>query len=205
MRLLISSRNTLVPTGLQQLLINSRHSVVTHYYQDSNQLIAKSILERSELVIMDKSDAEIFTLTNIQSIQNKLPRLKIILLSTLDFTEFMHQCYTEKVDGYITYDCTAEEIEEAIDRVEGNQQFFCQKILTLLLPKLTASSPSAAIKLLTDREMEVAQLIADGKTNKQIGHQLCISPHTVHTHRKSLMKKLGISSAREVTLFILSQ
>jgi two-component system invasion response regulator UvrY len=204
MRLLISSRNTLIPNGLQQTLGLSRHHITAHYYQSPDQLIAKSILERSELVILDKDDAETFTISEIQHIRQKLPRMKVMVLSTLEFTDFMQQCYTSGVEGYITYDCSAEEIEEAIDSIERNQQFFCQKILTLLLPRLATQPVAVSAKSLTDREMEIARLIAEGNTNKQIGDLLCISPHTVHTHRKSLMKKLGISSAREVALFIFS-
>jgi two-component system, NarL family, invasion response regulator UvrY len=202
MRLLISSRNTLIPNGLQQTLGLSRHHIAAHYYQSPDQLIAKSILERSELIILDKDDPAVFTISEINHIRQKLPRMKIIVLSTLEFIDFMQQCYSNGIDGYITYDCNAEEIEEAIDSVERNKQFFCQKILMILLPRLTTKTPPAVPKSLTDREMEIARLIADGNTNKQIGDLLCISPHTVHTHRKSLMKKLGISSAREVALFI---
>jgi two-component system, NarL family, invasion response regulator UvrY len=204
MRLLISSRNTLIPNGLQQTLGLSRHQITAHYYQSADQLIAKSILERSELVILDKDDASTFTISEIQHIRQKLPRMKVMVLSTLEFTDFMQQCYTSGVEGYITYDCNTEEIEEAIDSLERNQQFFCQKILTLLLPRLATQPATVSAKSLTDREMEIARLIAEGNTNKQIGDLLCISPHTVHTHRKSLMKKLGISSAREVALFIFS-
>lgn len=204
MRVLISSKNTLIPNGLQQTLSLSRHHVTAHYYQSPDQLIAKSILERSELILLDKSDAETFVLADIFYIRQKLPRMKLILLSTFEFIDFMQQCYTGGIEGYITYDCSAEEVEEAIDSVERGQQFFCQKILTGLLPRL-AIQPQVTVKALTEREMEIALLIAEGHTNKQIGDQLCISPHTVHTHRKSLMKKLGVSSAREVALYIFSQ
>jgi two-component system, NarL family, invasion response regulator UvrY len=205
MRVLISSKNTLIPSGLQQTLTSSRHHVAAHYYQSPDQLIAKSILERSELVMLDKCDAETFTLSDLRYIREKLPRMKIVVLSTLEFIDFMQQCYTGGIDGYITYDCTGEEIEEALDTVERGQQFFCQKILTILLPRLAIQPLQVSVKALTERETEIALLIADGNTNKQIGDLLCISPHTVHTHRKSLMKKLGVSSAREVALYMISQ
>lgn len=205
MRLLISSRNTLIPNGIQHTLGLSRHHVVAHYYQSPDQLIAKSILERTDLVLLDKDDADTFTFADVTYIRERLPRLKVLVLSTIDHLDFMQQCYTGGIDGYLTYDCSTEEIEEAISSIGRNQSFFCQKILTILLPRLSIQPAVVPGKNLTDREMEIALLIAEGNTNKQIGEQLCISPHTVHTHRKSLMKKLGISSAREVALFVLSQ
>jgi two-component system, NarL family, invasion response regulator UvrY len=205
MRVLISSKNTLIPNGLQQTLSSSRHHVTAHCYQSPDQLIAKSILERSDLVMLDKCDTETFTSNDLRYIREKLPRLKIIVLSTFEFIDFMQHCYTGGVEGYITYDCSSEEIEEALDTVERGQQFFCQKILTILLPRLTIQPLHVSVKALTERETEIALLIADGNTNKQIGDLLCISPHTVHTHRKSLMKKLGVSSAREVALYMISQ
>lgn len=207
MRLLISSRNTLIPGGLQSVLSETHHVVSAHYYQSTDQLVAKAILERSELVILDKSDADIFLFPEIRYIRERLPRLKIIFISGMEYADFMQQCYTDGIEGYLIYDCSAEEVQEAIDAAERGTPFYCQKILSVLLPRLTRSAPAVngTDKPLTDRELEIAQLIAEGKTNKQIGDQLCISPHTVHTHRKSLMKKLGVSSAREVTLMMLSR
>lgn len=204
MRLLISSRNTLIPNGLQQALGLSRHSVLAHYYQSPDQLIAKAILERADIVLLDKSDAQTFTAKDIAHIRQKLPRLKILVLSTLEYIDFMQHCYTGGIEGYLTYDCSTEEIEEALDMIERGQQYFCQRILTTLLPRLSAAVAAGHARPLTDRETEIARLIAEGLTNKQIGDRLCISPHTVHTHRKSLMKKLGISSAREVALYVFS-
>ena len=197
MRLLISSRNTLIPNGLQQSLGLSRHNVLAHYYQSADQLIAKAILERADIVLLDKSDAETFSTKEIAYIRQKLPRLKMLLLSTLEHIDFMQHCYTNGIEGYLTYDCSSEEIEEALDTIERGQQFFCQRILTTLLPRLSAPVNAGPARALTDRETEIARHIAEGLTNKQIGDRLCISPHTVHTHRKSLMKKLGISSARD--------
>jgi two-component system, NarL family, invasion response regulator UvrY len=204
MRLLISSRNTLIPNGLQQSLELSRHSVLAHYYQSPDQLIAKAILERADIVLLDKSDAETFTTKDIAHIRQKLPRLKLLLLSTLEFIDFMQHCYTSGIEGYLTYDCSSEEIEEALETIERGQQYFCQRILTTLLPRLSTAVTAGPSRSLTDRETEIARLIAEGLTNKQMGDRLCISPHTVHTHRKSLMKKLGISSAREVAIYVLS-
>lgn len=207
MRLLISSRNTLIPGGLLSVLAETHHLVTSHYYHSTDQLVAKIILERSDLVILDKSDAELFPFGELRFIRERLPRLKIMIISALEHTAFMQQCYTEGVEGYLIYDCNAEEIQEAVNTIESGETYYCRKILSVLLPQLTRSTAvvTPVDKPLTDREREIAWLIAEGKTNKQIGDFLCISPHTVHTHRKSLMKKLGASSAREVTLLMLAR
>lgn len=204
MRLLISSKNTLIPNGLKHTLLTSRHSVTTHYYHSPEQLISKAILERSDAVLLDKATPTTFTFSEIKSLRQRLPHLKIIVLSTTEYLEFMHQCYVGGIEAYLTYDCSTEEIEEALDSVEEQRQFFCQRILTELTSLMLNNRESATKAVLTDREKEIAQLIADGNTNKQIGELLFISPHTVHSHRKSLMKKLGVSSAREIAIYLLS-
>src|SRR3989344_5891647 len=181
MRLLISSKNTLIPNGLKHTLLTSRHDVITHYYHSLEQLISKAILERSEVVLLDKAAVTTFT-----------------------YPEIKHQCYIGGVEAYLTYDCSTEEIEEALDSIEEQRQFFCQKILTALTPLFLSNRETTIDVLLTDREKEIALLIAEGNTNKQIGDLLYISPHTVHSHRKSLMKKLGVSSAREIAIYLLS-
>jgi len=203
MRLLISSKNTLIPNGLKHTLLTSRHSVTTHFYHSLEQLISKAILERSEAVLLDKTADSIFTFSEIKSLRQRLPHLKIMVLSTIEHLEFMNQCYAERVEAYLTYDCSEEEIEEALNTVEEQRQFFCQRILTELTSLMT-NRETGLKPILTDREKEIARLIADGNTNKQIGELLFISPHTVHSHRKSLMKKLGVSSAREIAIYLLS-
>jgi two-component system nitrate/nitrite response regulator NarL len=204
MRLLISSKNTLIPNGLKHTLLTSRHSVTTHFYHSLEQLISKAILERSEAVLLDKTADSTFTFSEIKLLRQRLPHLKIIMLSTIDHLEFMNQCYTEGIEAYLTYDCSEEEIEEALNAVGEQRQFFCQRILTELTSLMLTNREPEAKHMLTDREKEIARLIADGNTNKQIGELLFISPHTVHSHRKSLMKKLGVSSAREIAIYILS-
>ncbi len=204
MRILISSRNTLIPAGLRQTLSGSRHHVQAHYFQSIEQLIAKSILERTDAVVLDKSAADVFTFEELLELRKRLPKVKILMLSTMEYLDFIQRCFTTGIEGYLTYDCSPEEIDEALEVMGRGGQFFCQKILTRLLPRLSAPA-NVQGRSLTDREREIASLIAEGKTNKQIGEVLCISPHTVHTHRKSLMKKLQVSSAREIALYMLAQ
>ncbi len=204
MRLLISSKNTLIPNGLKHTLLTSRHDVTTHYYHSLEQLISKAILERSDAVLLDKATSSIFTYSEIKSLRQRLPHLKVIVPSTPGHLEFMHQCYVGGVEAYLTYDCSTEEIEEALDSIEEQRQFFCQRVLAEITALIINNNESVTKAVLTDREKEIAQLIADGNTNKQIGELLFISPHTVHSHRKSLMKKLGVSSAREIAIYLLS-
>lgn len=205
MRILISSRNTLIPAGLQQILAETGHTILAHYYQSPEQLIAKSILERAELVILDKRDDETFTYADIHYLKERMPRLRILMISGPEHVELMRRCHQSEIEGYVSYDCGAEEMEQAVETISRGKRFFCQKTLSLLLPQQENRPQAAgAAAHLTDRELEIARLVAEGFTNKQIGDHLCISPHTVHTHRKSFMKKLGISSAREVALFVLS-
>lgn len=204
MRILISSKNTVVPKGIQLMLNSSVHTILSHYYQCVEQLIAKAILERADLVILDKDDGKTFTFSEISQLRKRLPRLRILLISTVEHLNVMQDCYTGDIEGCVTYDCSEEELAEAVQTIEKGGRFFCRRILTELLPRMITGSGNEEYLLLTARELEIARAVADGFTNKQIAERLCISPHTVHTHRKSVMKKLRISSAREVALVMLS-
>ena len=204
MRILISGRNTLIPFGIQKMLSETRHKVLSNEYHTVEQLAARIILEQTDLVILDKTSAEDLTINDLAELRNRIPRLKIVMISTLDFSEFIQQAIAFGVEGYLTYDCSADEMNELIADIQKGGKYYCQKVLSQLLPKI-ASPSTEPEKSLTERELEIARLIASGNTNKIIGELLCISPHTVHTHRKSMMRKLNISSAREVTLYILSK
>lgn len=203
MNILIAGRNTLIPFGIQKMLGASPHTILYNEFHSIEQLAARAILEQTDLLILDKiSDAEI-TVEELQSLRGRLPRLKIVLISTLDFTDFIPQAIAAGVEGYLTYECSAEEMNVLLSDLQNGGKYYCHKVLSLLLSRHTQSDASAVT--LTDRELEIARLIASGNTNKSIGEILCISPHTVHSHRKSMMRKLNISSAREVTLYILAR
>ena len=102
---------------------------------------------------------------------------------------------------YVTKDCSEQEIHRAIEASLNGQKFYCQSILNLIIEK-HAVQPAETVEsgLLTAREKEVLALLAKGKQTQAVAELLYLSPHTVHTHRKSIIKKLNIKSPTEFVI-----
>lgn len=199
----IASDNTLIKSGIQHI-VSGLSTDVAELVCDSSASIMHSLDEnQANILFYDKSNTSIFTHALLKEIRSKFENLKIVVLSDLSVVTEISDSINIGVHAYLTYDCSQEEIEKALSHLRKDETFFCSKVLAKVLEfgSAEANNPCAAIQL-TQREVEIANYIAEGNTNKQIAEILCISPHTVHSHRKSLMKKLGVSSASDVTRYV---
>lgn len=201
MKVVIASNNTLIKSGIQHI-VSSLSTEITELLYDSSTIFMNSLEEKQPSILFyDKSNTSIFTHSLLKEIRCRFQNLKIIVLSDLDSVSEISEIIDLGVQAYLTYDCNEEEIEKALTHLNKNENFFCNKVLSKVLDFKTQDDAICIAIPLTQREIEIAKYIAEGNTNKQIAEILCISPHTVHSHRKSLMKKLGVSSASDVTRY----
>ncbi|ELR69095.1 two-component system response regulator [Fulvivirga imtechensis AK7] len=136
-------------------------------------------------------DIEQFSLLSARN-----PELKIAVVSDDNDHKSILQVLNQGVSVFITKNCGLQEITMAYHAMQRGEKFFCNKILNILLQLRT---PEQAIKnsVLTERELEVLKLIAIGYSTLEVADQLYLSPHTVSTHRKNIIKKLTIKSPTE--------
>lgn len=206
MRILIASNNTLIRNGIQHILEQTAQAVSMFSNETVNKFSAHIQREKPDILFFDKSNHSIFTHAILMDLKKKFPAVKMVVISSLEHPQEILESLEKGIEAYMTYECDQDEIQKSISSLEKGEKFYCQKVLTRILeiqqPKSTGICKAVQ---LTDRETEIARYIAEGNTNKQIASVLCISPHTVHTHRKSLMKKLGVSSATEVARFAMQE
>jgi DNA-binding NarL/FixJ family response regulator len=107
------------------------------------------------------------------------------------------------VTSHLLKDCDRDEIVEAIYKTSIGEKFMCGKIVTNLLDETAANLKDYSCEGLniTEREMEIIKHIAEGFSNKMIADKLCLSTHTVITHRKNIMNKLGVANTAGLVLF----
>src|SRR5690606_8670381 len=105
------------------------------------------------------------------------------------------------VKGYVTKECSLEEVGMAVQATARGTKFFCQKILDILREKRLPQEAEPEISTLTASEREILQMIANGQSTQRIADQLYLSPHTVQTHRKSIIKKRNIKSPTEFVIY----
>lgn len=107
------------------------------------------------------------------------------------------------VQGFLTKSCSKEEIIMAVQATARGEKFFCHKVLDIVLANngLGTKEPDCEPTGLTQRETEILHRLAEGHSTKKIADLLNLSPHTVHTHRKNIIKKLNIKSPTEYVVY----
>jgi DNA-binding NarL/FixJ family response regulator len=126
--------------------------------------------------------------------------VKIIMLTMLQSKELVQEAVEKGVSGFLFKNTSLEALSDAIQQVAAGGTYFGSEVtLTLLRP---SDSPDASLlALLSDREIEVLKLVAQGLSSTEIGQQIFISPRTVDTHRNNILQKLGVSGIAGLTQF----
>jgi len=143
-----------------------------------------------DMVLTDINMPEISGLELAKKIKTDFPHIKIIGMSTFNERSYITQMIQNGADGYLVKNAGKEEIEKCLLAVEDGKMYLSVDVNLNTAERKELSE----IPVLSSREKEVLELIAEGFTNQQIAEKIFISPHTVDSHRKSLMTKLNASN-----------
>lgn len=136
-------------------------------------------------------------------ILRKNPRIKVLALSMYAQKRYVLDMFAAGARGFALKSCSFEELAEAIGAVAEGGTWLSPELRHLEVDILgqSARPPGRSLELLTPREREVVQLVAEGGTSKSIAERLNLSETTVETHRRQIMRKLGLGSVAELTQF----
>jgi DNA-binding NarL/FixJ family response regulator len=163
---------------------------------------------KPDVVIMDISMPDLNGIDATRRITAENPNIKVIALSMHYDKQFVSEIFKAGASGYLLKDSAFEELEHAIRIVVDGKTYINPQIASLVVESLVSqsSSPShKAFSLLTEREREVLQLIAEGKSTKQIAADLNVSTKTVESHRRQVMGKLNIRNVAELTKYAIRE
>ncbi len=161
-----------------------------------------------DVVIMDIGMPDLNGIEATRQIIQKFPNVKVIALSMHSGKNFVIEMFKAGACGYLLKDCEFDELVNAIRVVAANKTYISPSISDVVVENYMRSSPEkkdSAFSLLSQREREVLQLLAEGRTTKQIAKQLHISPKTVEAHRLNLMNKLKIDSIAQLTKYAIQE
>jgi DNA-binding NarL/FixJ family response regulator len=116
----------------------------------------------------------------------------------------VQQVVESGITGFLTKTCDKNEIIEAVQAVAAGKKMFCHKVLDIILENPVPNSQNCEPAILSVREIEIIRLIANGYTTRQIATTLYRSFHTISTHRKNIMKKLGINSTSDLLMYAMN-
>lgn len=200
--LFIADAQQLSRDGLKLLLEDKKGIEVIGEGSNREQLFEALKEIQPNVIVVDYNLPGYFMQRDIQHIHQYAPSSKILVFSS-DHDELnIYQVLGYGVNGFLTKECRKDQIIRAIYSVAKGEKFFCNKILDILLEKkIHNGGLSYSPVALSGRETEITKCIAAGKKTNDIAREFCISVHTVRTHRKNIMKKLGIRSISGLVLY----
>lgn len=206
-KVLIVDDQSLIREGLSMML--SLYDEIFLVGEASNGKEALDILGKSEvdLVLMDIRMPVIDGVEATKIIKEKYPHVKILILTTFKEDEYIFEGLINGADGYLLKDISSEELVRAIETVyKGNvllQPEVAKKIMGALNDKKAQKdNKKDLLKELTKREYEIAILIGEGKSNKEISEILCITEGTVKNHITNILDKLNLKDRTQLALYI---
>lgn len=206
LRILHANSNILMQNGLKTLAERGGGIDELKVCVDEECLLALLKEGLWDLLVIDYQAGGFDSVSTITRIRQAFPAQKMLVISgVIDNTQVL-QVLEQGTEGFLTYECDEAEIVHSIFAIAKGEKFFCNKVLDIILNKhlYNTAEDNCSPTSLSERENEITALIAQGKTSKEIAEQLFLSPHTVHTHRKNIMKKLGVKSASELTLYAIN-
>ncbi|MFT4567003.1 MAG: DNA-binding NarL/FixJ family response regulator [Saprospiraceae bacterium] len=201
---LICDRQYLSRVGLKSIIQKHPMYEVLGEVSTQEELETKLALRLYSVVTIDITVDGEFGLESISLIQEIAPKTNIVIISNEQDKRHIYEILGRGINHYITKYCREDEIFKALDGARSGEKYYCSKVLDIIINK-TFGREKEEISELTEREKEIVQLIAQGKVAKEIAAILHISIHTIYTHRKNVMKKLGISSPVELITYAINK
>ena len=206
--ILIADDHRLFRDGLRTLLETQTGISVVGETDDGPGTVAAVDELRPDIVLMDISMPGLNGVETARKILSRNGAVRIIMLSMHSDQRFVIESLKVGAMGYLLKDCAFEELLAAIRAVCGNQVYLSRSINESVIKEyITAAKtlPGSAFSILSAREREVLQLVAEGKTTKETAARLHVSVKTIETHRKQIMDKLNIRSVAELTKYAVRQ
>lgn len=197
-KLLLADKHALSSAGFKALIGQKEDFVLVGEITGKQHLTETLSKHQPNLLVVDYSIDGFLTIEDLETVKQTSPLTEILVLSpALDRGKILRVLQLG-VKGYLTKECSKEEIIMAIYAVAKGEKFYCNKILDVIMEQhFPPAEEDYEPTVLTNRETEILILLAKGKNTQQIASHLYLSPHTVHTHRKSIIKKLNIKSPTE--------
>ena len=201
-KVVLADKQVLTRTGLQTFIKGKKDLKLLESVDSRQQLMQVLEREKPQVLVVDYNFQDFITIDDLAKVQKVSSNTQMLVISSDSNKQNIFKALETGVNGYVTKECSQEEIVGAIYATAKGEKFFCNKVLDLILEKHLSKEEEACLATeLTVREIEVVKLIARGHSAKKIANELHLSHHTVYTHRKNVMKKLALSSTADLMLY----
>jgi len=203
-KILLADSQVLTAAGLTSILSERSDLLISGQVSTADQLGELLDLHQPDLLIVDYAISGFISPDVLARLRIDYPQTNLLVISSDNDKTSILRVLQSGVIGYLTKECSREEILMAVYAVSRGEKFFCHKILNIIMEKHFNPGPVEVLPgIFTVRETEILKLLASGYSTQKVASELFLSPHTVHTHRKSIIKKLNIKSPTEFVIYAL--
>lgn len=206
-RILIADDHVLMVEGLSRLLANEFEIVGT--VANGREALAEAERLKPDAILLDVGMPDMNGIEAARRLTKTLPSVKIVIITQQLDPAYLHAAFSAGVKAYVAKQSAAKELVQAIHMALRDHYYVTplanRETAELAALDVTRNPAGMFGSQLTPRQREVLQLVAEGKSTKQIASALNISPKTVEFHRSNLMDELGVRTTAELTRYALSR
>ena len=207
-RIMLADDHTIMRDGLSQAFQEEEDMEIVGQVGDGRTAVEKARELRPDIVVMDINMPNLNGIEATREIQREAPGVRVIVLSMHSAKPCIKEVFRAGASGYVHKNCGFDELAHAVRTVAKGKTYVSPSISQIVVEELgrtEGKTESTAFSLLTPREREVLQLLAEGQTVKHIAQRLHVSHKTVEAHRLRIMNKLQIETVAQLTKYAIQE
>lgn len=204
-RVVLADNNYIVRQGLKTILLGEEGFEVMQEVTSGAEMLANCNTDEVDVVLVDYASGT-FRIDDVKAMRELRPNMAFVAITEVAERNFVREAMRVGIKAHILKDCSHNEIIDSVRHSISGESFFCGKVLNVLnADEEEARMMNCEPVSLSVREIEIIRKIAEGLTNKQVAEDLHLSAHTVMTHRKNIMNKLGINNTAGLVIYAIRE
>jgi DNA-binding NarL/FixJ family response regulator len=205
--ILLADDQAIIRDGLRSIFSLEPDMAIVGEAENGAQAVQLVRVLAPDIILMDVRMPDTDGLAALERLKGLAPRSSVIMLTLYDDPDYLLKAVSSGAAGYILKDASRDELIRAVRIVAGGGAIIAPSMLPALLHKVgqmplaSSTMPACAPEKLSQRELQVLRLIADGQTNQEIADELILSPTTIKTHVQNILTKLGVSDRTQAAVY----
>lgn len=204
-RVIITDDHPIVREGIKQILGNYPDIKVVDEVERGGELISKVLQNQYDVVLLDISLPDRSGLDVLQELKAIRPKLPVLILSIFSEDQYAERSLRSGASAYLSKASIPQKLVDVIRLVAQGETYLSPELALKLAKQKIHFNEKPKLEMLSNRELEILILLAEGHAQKDIAKKLSLSPKTISTYQSRILKKLGLQSKSEIIRFAINQ